>query len=141
MGTSSGIGRTQQGARARERRVSTMKDQQARRRARRYRAFTVIEVLVVIGIISVLMAILVPAAERVRHQAYIDKCASNLRQIGLALQSYAQDNHGNYPRTIHDPTYANPLVEGTGVNAADPFAGGAGGVQPNDLTAPLFLLM
>src|SRR5436190_22897255 len=105
------------------------------------RGFTVIEVLIVIGIIAVLMAILLPAAERVRHQAYIDKCASNLRQIGLALQSYAQDNHGNYPRTIHDPTYTNPLAEGTGINAADPFAGGPGGVQPNDLTAPLFLLI
>ena len=102
-------------------------------------AFTVIELLVVIGIIAVLMAILLPAAEHVRHQADIEKCASNLRQIGMALSTYAQDNHGNFPRTIYDPTYANPLVSGTGVNAIDPFQ--PGGVQPNDLTAPLFLLM
>jgi prepilin-type N-terminal cleavage/methylation domain-containing protein/prepilin-type processing-associated H-X9-DG protein len=102
-------------------------------------AFTVIELLVVLGIIAVLMAILLPAAEHVRHQAYIDKCASNLRQIGMALSIYAQDNHGNYPRTIYDPTYTSPLVSGTGVNAIDPFQ--PGGVQPNDLTAPLFLLM
>ena len=102
-------------------------------------AFTIIELLVVIGIIAVLLAILLPAAEHVRHQAYIEKCASNLRQIGLALSIYAQDNHGNYPRTIYDPTYTSPLVSGTGVNAIDPFQ--PGGVQPNDLTAPLFLLM
>jgi prepilin-type processing-associated H-X9-DG protein len=103
------------------------------------KAFTVIELLVVIGIITILLAILLPAAEHVRHQAYIDKCASNLRQIGMGLSTYAQDNHGNYPRTIYDPTYANPLVAGTGVNAIDPFQ--PGGVQPNDLTAPVFLLM
>lgn len=105
-----------------------------------FRAFTLIEVLVVIGIIGVLMAILLPAMERVRHQAYVDRCASNLRQIGMALQIYAQDNHGNYPRTPYSgnaATYA--LNQGTGVNAADPFQGG--GVLVNDLTAPLFLLM
>jgi prepilin-type N-terminal cleavage/methylation domain-containing protein/prepilin-type processing-associated H-X9-DG protein len=107
----------------------------------RRHGFTVIEVLVVIGIIAVLMAILLPAMERVRHQAYIDKCASNLRQIGMAIQTYAQDNHGNYPRTAYDPTYASPLVEGTGTSAADSFQTGPGSVQPNDLTAPLFLLM
>jgi prepilin-type N-terminal cleavage/methylation domain-containing protein/prepilin-type processing-associated H-X9-DG protein len=121
--------------------MATREGQPTMRNRNQRRAFTVIEVLVVIGIIAVLMAILLPAAERVRHQAYIDKCASNLRQIGMALQTYAQDNHGNYPRTIHDPTYASPLVSGTGINAADPFTGGAGGVQPNDLTAPIFLLM
>jgi prepilin-type N-terminal cleavage/methylation domain-containing protein/prepilin-type processing-associated H-X9-DG protein len=105
----------------------------------RSRGFTLIEVLVVIGIIGVLLAILLPAAERVRHQAYIDKCASNLRQIGLALQMYANENQGNYPRTIYDPTFTSPLVTGTGITASDPFQ--AGGVQANDLTAPIFLLI
>jgi prepilin-type N-terminal cleavage/methylation domain-containing protein/prepilin-type processing-associated H-X9-DG protein len=105
------------------------------------RGFTLIEVLVVIGIIAVLMALILPAAEHVRHQAYIDKCASNLRQIGLAFQTYAQENHGNYPRTGYDGSYSNPLTVGTGVNATDPFQTGPGSVQPNDVTAPLFLLM
>jgi prepilin-type N-terminal cleavage/methylation domain-containing protein/prepilin-type processing-associated H-X9-DG protein len=110
-----------------------------KRKAHPGRGFTVIELLIVIAIIAVLMAIILPAAERVRHQAYIDKCASNLRQIGLALQTYAQDNHGNYPRTPYDPTYTNPLTEGTGVSAPDPFS--PPGVQFNDTSAPLFLLM
>lgn len=106
------------------------------------RAFTVMEVLVVIGIIAVLMAILIPAAERVRHQAYVDKCASNLRQIGLALQTYAQENHGNYPRTVYSGNpAAYALTRGTGINANDPFISGPGAVQVNDLTAPLFMLM
>jgi prepilin-type N-terminal cleavage/methylation domain-containing protein/prepilin-type processing-associated H-X9-DG protein len=99
--------------------------------------FTLIELLVVIGIIGVLLAILLPAAEHVRHQGYIDKCASNLRQIGLAISMYANENKGNYPRTLYDPT--QPLTEGTGINAIDPFQGG--GVSANDLTAAPYLLL
>jgi prepilin-type N-terminal cleavage/methylation domain-containing protein len=100
-------------------------------------AFTIIELLIVIGIVGILLAILLPAVEHVRHQAYIDKCASNLRQIGVAIAIYEQENHGNYPRTVYDPTA--PLTAGTGVASVDPFQ--AGGPAANDLTAPLFLLM
>jgi len=99
--------------------------------------FTVIEILVVIGIIGVLMAILLPSLERVRHQGYIVKCAANLQQLGEGLQIYSNDNHGNYPRTTYNP--AAPYTKGTGVTATDPFA--AGGPAANDLTAPLFLLL
>jgi len=104
------------------------------------RAFTVIELLVVIGIVGVLLAILLPAAEHVRHQAYIDKCASNLRQIGLALSIYENENRGAWPRTTYDPATADAPTKGTGATAADPFVAGSG-VLPNDLTAGLFLLM
>jgi prepilin-type N-terminal cleavage/methylation domain-containing protein/prepilin-type processing-associated H-X9-DG protein len=104
---------------------------------RRCFAFTLIELLVVIGIIGVLLGILLPAMEHVRHQGYIDKCASNLRQIGLAISMYTNDNQGNYPRTLYDPTM--PLTEGTGFNAADPFQ--PGGVSANDLTAAPYLLL
>jgi prepilin-type N-terminal cleavage/methylation domain-containing protein/prepilin-type processing-associated H-X9-DG protein len=101
------------------------------------RGFTLIELLVVIGIIGVLMGILLPAIEHARHQGYIDKCASNLRQIGLGISMYANENQGNYPRTIYDPT--QPLTVGTGANATDPFH--AGGPSANDLSAAPYLLL
>src|SRR5438128_2227063 len=98
------------------------------------RAFTIIELCVVIGIIGLLMAILLPALEKVRHKGYIDACASNLRQIGQALQMYANDNHGAYPRTVYVP--GAPPTQGTNAAATNPF--GPGGPQPNDVTAAIF---
>ena len=101
------------------------------------RGFTLIEILVVIAIIGVLLALLLPALEKVREQANVLRCASNLSQLGVTLAIYSNDHHGQYPRTIYDP--AAPLCAGTGASAPNPF--GAGGPQANDLTAPLFLLI
>jgi prepilin-type N-terminal cleavage/methylation domain-containing protein/prepilin-type processing-associated H-X9-DG protein len=109
------------------------------RRSKYPLGFTLIELLVVIGIIGILMAILLPAAEHVRHQAYIDKCASNLRQIGTAIAMYEQENHGNYPRTRYNVALADKPAKGTGIGDIDPFQTGT--MLENDLTAPLFLLM
>ncbi|MGD0462304.1 MAG: type II secretion system protein [Tepidisphaeraceae bacterium] len=100
-------------------------------------AFTLIELLVVLAIISILLGFLLPAMEHARHQGYIDKCASNLRQIGMAISMYSNENQGNYPRTLYDPT--QPLTMGTGISASDPFQGG--GVLANDLTAAPYLLL
>ena len=57
-------------------------------------AFTLVELLVVIGIIAVLVSILFPAFGIVREASRTIKCASNLKQIGLALLAYSNDNHG-----------------------------------------------
>jgi prepilin-type N-terminal cleavage/methylation domain-containing protein/prepilin-type processing-associated H-X9-DG protein len=100
-------------------------------------AFSLIELLVVLAIMSILIGILLPAMEHVRHQGYIDKCASNLRQIGLAISIYSNENQGNYPRTLYDPV--QPLTAGTGISASDPFQ--SSGVSANDLTAAPFLLL
>lgn len=57
------------------------------RRRRRY-GLTLIELLVAIGIIGLLVAILIPAVQWSREAARRTQCASNLRQIGIALSSY-----------------------------------------------------
>lgn len=57
-------------------------------------AFTLIELLVVIAIIAVLMAIFIPALNRVRELGHRVVCLSNLRQLTLAWIQYADDNDG-----------------------------------------------
>lgn len=60
-------------------------------------AFTLVELLVVIGIIALLISILLPALNRVRAQMLTVSCASNLRQVMMGLNMYAQDNQGSLP--------------------------------------------
>ena len=62
------------------------------------RAFTLIELLVVIAIIALLLAILMPALQRVKKQANGVACLSNLKQIGMAFNMYTEDNEGKFPR-------------------------------------------
>lgn len=59
--------------------------------------FTLIELLVVIGIIAILMAILLPAMSKARESARTTACLSNLRQVGMYIQMYANDTRGWFP--------------------------------------------
>jgi len=63
--------------------------------------FTLVELLVVTTISATLSTFALVAARNMRDQSRSAACASNLRQIGLAMQMHADDHQGTYPDTTH----------------------------------------
>lgn len=70
--------------------------------------FTLIELLVVIGIIGVLAALLLPALSSSKQAAKRAACLSNLRQLGIAIELYADDHEGKLPFGPKAPPFTSP---------------------------------
>ena len=77
--------------------MNTQDERQDAEGRHRPRGFTLIELLVVITVIGILIGLSVPALSRARENARRTKCLSNVRQLRIALQLYADSHDGRVP--------------------------------------------
>jgi prepilin-type N-terminal cleavage/methylation domain-containing protein len=88
------------------------------------RAFTLIELLVVIAIIAIIAALLLPTLAKAKEKAKQVACAANMRQWGMALRMYIDDNSDGIPHDGTPMTSAPPPFNHSSYSPGDSF-------QPN----------
>src|SRR5689334_10921637 len=89
--------------------------------------FTLVELLVVIAVVALLVAMLLPALNKAREQSRLVACMSNLRQMGLAMTMYANENKGEvrlrqYFHYGTSTSFATPLLVGNYLKSNRVFA-------------------
>src|SRR5256714_2840536 len=100
-------------------------------------AFTLIELLVVMVIIAILAALLLPVLSRAKKGAHNATCINNLKQLGIAVRLYAEDNSGRMPSAEmlpsnpDDPQQPRPRI----CDALGPYVGKLAGTNSS---APIF---
>ena len=82
--------------------------------------FTIVELLVVIAIVAILASLLLPALSGAKEQARIVQCLSNLRQIGVGLLLYVDDNRDRFPSPTLVETNKPVFWTGPFVGGQDP---------------------
>ena len=116
---------------------------------RQRKSFTLVELLVVITILATLAALLMPALKAAKDRLKTTTCANNVRQIGLALNSFLADHDNWYPYAAPwrwpyylgtpGPTsalypYSGPVINGQGYHVQlGPYVGGVNSVKAAQL--------